>query len=166
MPLTPTQKKNVRASMADYCVKAEAAQLRWHYTQARPFTGYGIPPADYHANDCSGYVGLVYDWAMHHTGVYLKSPMGAPHGWGYTGTMIDWLRINGTYVPAGKYLVGDIVFYGHSAGATVHTSVCRKAGTGATAIFSSNGNENAPQPTKITYHPDPIVGVYRHPALA
>ncbi len=166
MSLTPTKKQNVRAGMTDYCKRAERNQLRWHYTQARPFHGYGQLPEASHANDCSGYVSLVYAWSMHEAAVYLADPLGQRYsGWGYTGTELEWLRANGKAAPAGKYLVGDIVIYGHSMADTVHTSVCRTAGTDKTAIFSSHGNENAPQPTNIHYHPDPIVGVWRHPAL-
>ena len=112
----------------------------------------------------SGYLALAFDWAMHQTGVYLASPLGAAHGWGYTGSQLEWLRQNGRYAPPGKYLVGDMAIYGTPSN-TVHTTICRKAGTAATAIFSSNGNENAPQPTKLAYHPDPVVGVFRHPGL-
>ena len=166
MSLTPTQKTAVRRAIADFCSRAEAHQLAWHYTQARVFHGFNVAPELPHANDCSGYVSLAYDWAMHHAKVYLEDPLGFNYsGWGYTGTEVHWLDQHGSPVPAGKYLVGDIVVYGHTREGS-HTAVCRKAGSDDTAVWSSNGSERSPNPVKLHYHPDPIVGVWRHPRLA
>lgn len=167
MALTPTQKKLVRAHMARYCQNAEANQRRWHYSQQRPFRYVDNPNSSNVVADCSGYVSIVYHDAMHDTGIFLADPLGYRYtGYGYTGSQLDWLKDNGRRVPLDKtFFVGDMVIYGDSEWRTVHTSICRKNGTRKTAIFSSNGNENAPQPTNIDYHPDPIIGVWRHPAL-
>lgn len=166
MSLTPTQKTKVRGAISDFCRKAEAHQLAWHYTQLRPFHGFGVAADQPHANDCSGYVSLVFNAAMHTTGTYLADPLSYKYsGWGWTGSQIAWLQTHGKRAPAGKWLVGDMVLYGPSASNTVHTAICRVAGDDRTSVWSSNGNEHAPEPVKIGYHPDPIVGVWRHPAL-
>ena len=170
--LTPTQKLHVRGHIADYCARAEQNRLRWHYTQARPFHGYGVPPEQPHAADCSGYVSLAFNWAMHETGVYLADPLGERYtGWGYTGTMLAFLEPH-PVPPTHKYLVGDVAIFG-TARVTVHTIVCRKDGSRLNAVWSSNGHESsvfnrdAPEPITLEAAAarQPLFGVYRHPAL-
>lgn len=164
MPLKPNDKKAVREAIADFCLRAEKNQIRWHYTQARPFSGFGREPEQNHANDCSGYCSLAFNYAMHEVGVYMGDPLGMRYsGWGWTGSQIEWLDKHGGPAPVGKYLIGDMAFYG-TRWATVHVTICRVAGNRETAVFSSNGNENAPQPTKVGYLDD-LVGVWRHGAL-
>ncbi len=109
---------------------------------------------------------------MHHTGVYLADPLGEHYsGWGFTGSELAYLKPHP--VPDGhKYLVGDMAIFGQSSN-TVHTSICRKAGTTVTAIFSSNGheswvfNQDAPEPISLAAEKaqQHLVGVYRHPQL-
>lgn len=164
LPANPRLK--FRKAIADYCERAEAAQLVWHYSQQRPFHGYGIKPELHHVNDCSGYVSLAFNWAMHQLAVYLADPLEEHYsGYGNTGTLYNYSLDHCTRAPVDKYLVGDWAIYGWSHN-TVHTTICRKRGTAQTAVFSSNGNERAPQPTKLHYHPDPLLGVWRHSALA
>lgn len=166
MSLSPTQKKHVRSVISSYCLAAEGAQVRWNYSKQRPFHGYGVDPTWRHVNDCSGYVSLAFQWASVHAKAWMHDPLDEGYsGFGNTGSQYEYSRAHCTAAPAGKYLVGDWVIYGWSHD-TVHTSVCRKAGSDTTAIFSSNGNERAPQPTKLHYHPDPVLGVWRHPALS
>lgn len=166
MPLSPTQKKHFRAALANFCLRAEAHQVNWNYSQQRPFSGYGKAPELRHVNDCSGYDALAFYYAMKQIGVWVHDPLNQDwSGYGNTGSQYDWFMSHAHQAPKGKYLVGDMPIYGWSHD-TVHTSVCRRAGTAQTAIFSSNGNERAPQPTKLDYHPDPVLGVWRHPALA
>jgi hypothetical protein len=163
--VTPTQKAKARAAITDYCARAESHELRWHYTQARPFRGYGVAPEELHANDCSGYVSLVFNWSMHRTGVYLADPLGYHYsGWGYTGSLLAWLALHGKHAPASKYLVGDIALYGATAGMTEHTAVCSKRGNGVTSRWSSHGTEAGPRSVQLHYRPD-LLSVYRHPAL-
>lgn len=132
----------------------------------RPFHGYGIPPAERHVNDCSGYVSLIFQWASVHARVWMHDPLDEQYsGFGNTGSLYEYSLAHCTRSPEDKYLVGDWVIYGWPND-TVHTSVCRKRGTAKTAVFSSNGNERAPQPRLLHEHPDPILGVWRHPALA
>ncbi len=171
MPLTPTQKKHVRDAIANYCARAETARLLWHYSQQRPFTGYGVPPDGHqHVADCSSYCALAFDWAARVAHVYLHSPLDAQPGWGYTGTQYAYLAAH--QAPVDKYMVGDMAIFGRPSN-TVHTSICRKAGTTTTAVFSSNGheswvfNQDAPEPITLAHEKaqQHLVGVYRHPAL-
>jgi hypothetical protein len=170
--LTPTQKLNVRRAIADYCVRAEQNRLRWHYTQQRPFGGFGMPPDVYHANDCSGYVSLAFDHARRLVGVPLSDPLGEHYsGWGYTGTELEFLKAHPVPLTH-KLMVGDCAIFG-TVQNTVHTSICRTAGNVQTAVFSSNGHESwvfaqdAPEPISLAVEKaqQSLVGVFRHPAL-
>jgi hypothetical protein len=167
LSLNPTQKTKVRKEIPLFCHKAEANRLRWSYTQQRPFGGYMVDPSAHHANDCSGYVSLAFNWAMHKCGIYLQDPLGYHYtGYGYTGSM---LRTDAA--PSGKYLVGDWALWGPSIGSTSHTAICTKAGNDRSAVFSSNGHESwqfgsdAPNPITIASFPEHFLGVWRHPAL-
>ena len=166
--LTPTKKAGVRASISEYCLKAEKYRLKWHYTKQRPFHGYMVDPSLTHNNDCSGYVSLAFNWAMHKNGIYLHDPLDEHYtGQGYTGTEYAYLKQHSA--PVDKYLIGDMAIFG-TPSRTVHTSICRKAGTRSTAIFSSNGHESwdpahdAPNPTTLAGD-SRLLGVYRHPGL-
>ncbi len=170
MALTPAHKAAVRKQITLFCLKAEANRLRWHYVQSRPFHGFGQPADAYHVADCSAYVSLVFNWAMHHTGIYLADPLNEHYsGWGYTGTQYDFLRKHPA--PDGKYLVGDMAIFG-SPRNTVHTAIVRAAG-GEGAMLSSNGhgstvfNRDAPEPVTVAAAraAQPLVGIFRHPAL-
>lgn len=166
MALAPNQKKLLRTKIALFCRRAEASEVVWSYTQQRPYTGLGKDPESTHDNDCSGYVALVFNWAMHEAEVFVADPLGYRYdGRGYTGTEIAWLKERGTLAPEGKYLVGDIAIWGHSASGTTHTAICGVKGTALTAWWSSHGNEGGPQKVKLNYHPHPLLGVWRHPAL-
>jgi hypothetical protein len=153
--------------MTAFCNRAEKNELYWHYSQQRPFGGFGVDPAKRHVNDCSGYVSLVFHWAMSEAEVYMTDPLGYKYsGYGYTGSMLDWLSKHGKRVnEVNGYLVGDIAITGRSAGTTNHTTICKKAGTATTSRWSSHGNENAPDAVTLHYHPTPVLGVWRHPAL-
>lgn len=166
MALTPTQKLNVRKAMSDFCLRAEKQQLAWHYSRQRPFGGFNVQPEQRHVNDCSGYIALVYAWAMHNTSTYMADPLGYRYsGYGYTGSEITWLQKHGKKLSGPNYQVGDIAINGHSASSTDHTFICRKAGTATTSVWSSNGNEHSPNRVTLNYHPVPLVGVWRHPSL-
>jgi hypothetical protein len=166
MPLAPNKKLLVRNLIADFCADAEAVEWKWSYTQQRPYTGLGKPAGSGHDNDCSSYVALVFHHASHEAGVFLADPLGYRYsGYGYTGSQIMWLKANGSPAPKGKYLIGDMAIWGFGVSGTTHTAVCRKRGTGETAVWSSHGNEGGPEGVKLSYHPHPLVGVWRHPAL-
>lgn len=164
--LTPTKKGKARGAMASFMAEAERFEWRWHYSQTRPGHGYGIEPFALHVGDCSLYVSFVFNWPLHSHGIYLDDPLGFHYnGWGYTGTEITWLEAHGKRIANGAYLVGDIAIQGASKTATVHTIVCRKQGDKSTSIWSSFGRESGPNPVKVDYHPQPLLGVWRHPAL-
>lgn len=161
-PLPPNDKQAIRRVLASFGLKAEEHQTAWHYTDYRPFGGFMVPPDQKHSNDCSGYDSLAFNWAMHWVKVYLEDPLGENYsGWGNTTTAFEFLREH--EAPQGKYLVGDIALYDLGT-SHAHTTWCRKRGSVTTAVFSSNGNEAAPQPRRVDYRPG-LVGVFRHPQL-
>lgn len=161
-PLKPNEKKLVRTVIASFCLKAEVNQLVWNYTDARPFRGFMTPPDQPHANDCSGYDSLAFNWAMHWAKVYVADPLDEHYsGWGNTSTIFEFLKEYDA--PANKYLIGDIALYDLGT-RHAHTTICRKAGSVNTAIFSSNGNESAPEGLRVDYRPG-LEGVFRHPQL-
>lgn len=162
MSLEPNQKKAVRLAIVDYCKRAEAHQIVWNYSQQRPFHGFGIAPERHHVNDCSGYISLAFNWAMHECHVYMPDPLDERYsGYGNTTSCYEYLR---RYkAPADKYLVGDIALF---AVGTLHAHVviCRVKGTRETSVWSSNGSESAPNKVKLGYRRD-LTGVFRHPSL-
>ncbi len=164
--LTPNQKKEFRSEITAYCKMAEAYEHRWHYDQRRPYTGLGVAPQTYHTDDCSAYCALTFFWAARHTegGVKVADPLDYHYsGYGNTQSAYEYLKAH--RAPKDKYRIGDMAIYG-STSDTVHMMVCTKNGTNATARWSSFGQEAGPESrTDIHYHPAPLVGVYRHPAL-
>lgn len=162
--LAPTAKLEFRKELAAFCLQAEKYEARWHYSQRRPYTGLGDAPQTWHTDDCSSYCALVFWWAGHHTGHAVADPLGEHYsGWGYTGTALAFLQTH--HAPLDKYRVGDLAIFGTPSD-TVHMMVCRKDGTGDTAVWSSHGSEGGPKAiTNVHYHPSPLLGVYRHPAL-
>jgi hypothetical protein len=166
--LTPTEKRNLRAALAAYCETAEQHQAAWTYSQARPFS-YGKPegPCDC---DCSGYVGRIFQWAAKEAGVKIADPLGGTwNGYGWTGSLENWLRAHAGTVTTQGYLVGDLALFGpggHAYTSDSHVIVCRKAGSAESSLWSSNGEESAPEPTRLlTSRRHPLIGVWRHPAL-
>lgn len=162
--LTPTQKKAFRDEIVSYTKLAEQYESRWSYSQNRPYTGLGKAPQTFHVDDCSSYCALVFYWAMHHTGVVVSDPLGMKYsGYGNTQSAYNYLKVH--KAPVDKYRIGDMAIYGTTS-KTVHMTVCRKAGTAATAIWSSFGQQAGPEARQpLSYHPAAVVGVYRHPAL-
>lgn len=165
MSMTPNNKLHFREELADYCALAEAYERRWAYSQRRPYTGLGVPPQSWHTDDCSSYVALCFWWAGHHTGHPVADPLGQHYsGWGWTGSAYEYLHEH--KAPLDKYRIGDVAIYGSSPWNTVHMTVCRREGTGKTAVWSSHGHTAGPEPVRdVHYHPSPLLGVFRHPAL-
>lgn len=164
MALSPNAKKELRQEITAYCRAAEAAEARWHYTQSRPFHGYGRDPRTYFYADCSAYCSLVMYAAGRNSGHPVADPLGMHYsGWGYTGTALEFLDAH--RAPEDKYRIGDMAIYGTRSN-TVHIVICRKAGSSESAVWSSFGQESGPEGRQpLGYHPSPVVGVYRHPAL-
>ena len=164
MALSPNAKLAFRDELADFCSTAETFEARWRYSQRRPYSGIGAAPQTWHTNDCSSYCDLVFWWAGHYSGHPVAAPLGFHYGgWGNTQSAYTFLKAH--QAPADKYLRGDLAIYG-SVWNTVHMTVCRKEGTGKTAVWSSFGRDAGPEPRMdVHYHPSPLVGVFRHPAL-
>lgn len=161
--LTPTQKKKARWQISRFCLVAEKYRDLWHYSQARPFTGFGVPASYTHHNDCSGYVSLVFYSAQHEAQVGIADPLGAHYsGTGNTDTCYAFLKAH--HAPPDKYRVGDIALYLERVYEHHHVVVCRTGGTAETAVWSSMGGEADPTGVKLHYRHD-LTGVYRHPAL-
>ena len=162
--LDPNAKKAFRAELATYLRTAEQYDYNWHYAQTRPYTGLGAAPQTFHTDDCSSYCALSFWWAGHHTGHPVADPLNWHYsGYGNTQSAYEYLKAH--HAPKDKYRIGDMAIYG-SASNTVHMMVCRKAGTGQTAVWSSFGREAGPEARDdIHYHPSALLGVYRHPAL-
>lgn len=164
MALTPTAKLRFREELAHFCVLAEQYESRWSYSQRRPYTGLGAAPTTWHTDDCSSYCALAFYWAGHHTGHPVADPLGYHYG-GYGNTQSSYEFLKAHRAPKDKYRIGDMAIYGPSWD-TVHMMVCRKAGTGKSAVWSSHGHTAGPEArTDIHYHPEPLLGVFRHPAL-
>jgi len=161
--LSPTDKKNLRAQIARFCLVAEKYRDRWTYSQVRPYPGLGHAPSAYHTDDCSAYGALIYYWAGHMIGKGVADPLGEHYsGWGNTETAHAFLSAH--HAPPDKYRVGDIALYLEDAFQHHHMTICRTGGTGDSAWFSSNGSQADPNPTRLHYRSD-LTGVYRHPAL-
>lgn len=164
MPLPPNAKKRFRTELTSYCFSAESYDYNWHYSQTRPYRGLGTAPQTYHLDDCSSYCALAFWWAGHHTG----HPVADPLNWHYSGygnTQSAYLFLKAHKAPKDKYRIGDMAIYGSTSN-TVHMMVCTKEGTGTSARWSSFGREAGPEARyDIHYHPKPLVGVFRHPAL-
>jgi hypothetical protein len=166
MSLTPTEKLNFRTKLAAYLRTAEAYQSVWHYSENRPFRGYGVSPSQPHIADCSGYASLSFWWAGHLSGHPVNDPLNAHYsGWGNTDTAYAWLIQHGA---GGNWFIGDMAIYG-TPFKTVHMVICRvnaKDRSETTKYWSSNGEESAPEFVSLSEGPAPLVGVFRHPALA
>lgn len=160
MALTPTQKKNVRMSIAKYCWLAVENEPNVHYSQQRPFHFYDTIGSGYKVLDCSGFVVNCFWNASHDLKIYLADPSGYRNsGWGNTWTMEAWLRKHGKRVTeTNGYLVGDIAMFDG------HTMICSAAGSAKTSSWTSHGSEGGPDRRPLGYRND-LVGVWRHPAL-
>jgi len=154
-PPVPPAPDRIRTAITEFCRRAEAHESMWHYTQNRPFGGFGVVPEREHYADCSGYVILAYHWARAETKLPVPDPSGyAFKGWGNTWDDLD------SHTRVGQpYEVGDLAHY------EGHVSICRKRGGPDVAIFSSFGREAGPEDTKLHYRSD-LRFVCRPPLLA
>lgn len=150
----------IRAAITDFCLKAEANEDAWHYSQARPIDVSVNPSASYVRSDCSGYVIQSYYAARVKTGLNVPDP--AKQGWSGYGNTREYEDDHPT-VGNGQYLVGDLAHYGVSSSS--HVALCRRAGTSSTAVWSSHGTEAGPVPVSLFYGP-PLLKVVRPPLLA
>ena len=159
MPLTPTQKKAVRQSIAAYCAAGRSNEPHIHYAQTRPFPLIDRIDVGWHTLDCSGFAINTFWNAGHDCEVYLADPSGQRYsGNGNTWTMEAWLRDHGGRVTVQPYLVGDVALY------RGHVIVCSSRGGKKSSRWTSHGSEGGPLEVRVGYRDD-LVGVWRHPAL-
>ena len=135
---------DARKAIAEFCLRAEAHESVWHYSQRRPFDGFGVAPELAHINDCSGYAVLAYDWARRETGLAVPDPSGHTYS-GYGNT---WDDLDGHPKVSGSYLIGDLAHYDG------HVMICRKAGDGQNSLWSSHGSEGGPDARQLFYRDD------------
>lgn len=149
-PVTPIQK--VHDAIGDYCAEMEAYDAIWHYLQRRPFTTLGVKPYRGGRNDCSEYATDALFFVRQAIGIFAPDPNGRGYdGWGNTGTLYATNRAR--IIRDGAFVNGDMAIYG-PASKTRHVTICRSPGSSRTAIFSSNGSEAGPLPTRVNYRGD------------
>jgi hypothetical protein len=156
----PGSVEDVRAAIADFCIRSIRAASKWHYVQHRPMQ-YGAPPDDdsHDNDDCSEHSTQSYYWARKVTGVAVPDPNHAGYnGSGYTGTQINNPRCSSPYKP------GDLALYGASTGSTSHVCTCYDGGDSSSAEWCSNGSENAPYAVELHYRSD-LLCVVRPPLM-
>lgn len=154
-PKPPTEADRIRGAMADFCLRAEARDELWHYTQRRPYSGLGEVPERTHYNDCSSYVCLAYFWARTQTGIRIPDPAGyAYKGWGNT-----WDNLDGHPRVQSPFMVGDLAHY------EGHVTICRKTGAAGDSAWSSFGREAGPEVVGLHYRSD-LLFVCRPPLIA
>jgi len=169
MPLTPTQKKQVRDAITVYCLTSEKYRLNRGYSQRRPVIGYGLSAKADQLDDCSGFVDKTFYKASQVTRIRLWSPLG--YGFSGYGNTESMQKVLTHHAPLDKYRVGDIALWGPNDWDTEHTAICRKGGTSSTALFTSHGHQSwrfsddAPEPITLDNFPQHLIGVFRHPAL-
>lgn len=156
-PLSPTQKRKVRAALTKFFTLSEQHAAAIHYSQHRPFDP-SVSPSGF-VGDCSSYVTQSFEYAKRTTGIQLHDPNGTVEfdGWGFSGTT---LASNLHYgVPDGRtYFVGDIAICG-TMWNTVHEFICKKGGDATTSLWSSHGSEAGPREEKLHYRPDVFIVV-------
>jgi hypothetical protein len=147
--------ERVRKELVDFCLRAEAHEHVWHYSQRRPFTGLGVAPEEKHSNDCSSYVIIAYYWARKVTGIRVPDPS----GYNYTGYGNTWDNLDGhPKIWSGSYQVGDLAHY------SGHVTLCRRDGDASTSRWSSFGAEDGPEDLPLHYRGD-FIKVVRPPLL-
>lgn len=145
----------IRMEITKFCIAAEGNEDAWHYSQARPGDVSVIPTAHWVRSDCSLYVIQSYHWAKTKTGLAVPDPSKQNYT-GYGNS--DYYEDDHPMVNDGKYLVGDLAHYNG------HVTICRRAGSATTAVFSSHGSEAGPVATSLHYRDD-LRKVVRPPLL-
>ena len=119
-PPPPPKEPQIRAAISDFCIRAEAVEEKWHYTQRRPSRALVTNPSASTTETARRYCVLAYGWARKVTQFAVPDPS----GYDYAGlratpgtTSIATARVTS------PYLVGDLAHY------EGHVSVCRKGGS-------------------------------------
>lgn len=151
--LTPTEKKKVRAAMANGLLRCEHSNPQIHYSQARPYHHLGISPEHGFTADCSSIVTWAFFWASDQSNIAVRDPNGLGwNGYGYTGTLLNE-NIHAVVPEDHKVFVGDMCLYGQPWH-TKHVVICRQGGTRATSIWTSHGSESGPVSVRMNYRSD------------
>lgn len=149
-PVTPIQK--VHNELGDFLAEMEAYGTIWHYLQRRPFSTLGRSPHRGGYSDCSEMVAAACYYVRLAVGIFTPDPNGRGYdGYGNSDTLYAVNRHR--TVTNGSYEVGDVGVYG-LAYRTRHVTMCRVPGSSASAIFTSNGSEAGPLPTRVRYRGD------------
>lgn len=149
------KRERIREAITDFCLRAEASEDLWHYTQQRPYQGLGVAPERSHEGDCSSYVILAYYWARERTAIKVPDPS----GYRYSGYGNTWDDLDGhVRVTSGNYQVGDLAHYDG------HVTICRKPGSASSSVWSSFGSEWGPEAVQLYYRGD-FIKVVRPPLL-
>jgi hypothetical protein len=135
---------DARAAIAEFCRLAEANEDNWHYRLARPLEVSVDPTGSSITADCSMYVIQAYHYAREKTGIDIPDPSKQNYT-GYGNT--DLYEDDHPHVSE-AYNIGDLAHYDG------HVTLCRKAGTAETAVFSSHGQESGPMPVSLHYRSD------------
>jgi hypothetical protein len=139
-------------SLVQYAKDSINNEPRIHYSQNRPMTHLGVPPAEGFTCDCSG----------HSTGCYYEAGWPDPNGMGYNGSGYTGTLINNPKVTGASFQVGDLAIYGTSPSNTTHVVTCFQAGNNSTSRWVSHGSEAGPYSVQLYYRSD-LVAVVRPP---
>lgn len=142
-----------RDELALYLRDCEQNASRIHYRQQRPMTSLGDDPGSGFYGDCSELVVAACFWARLKSDVHIPDPSGYGYaGYGNSDSLYQQNRWRS--LPwGGSFETGDIAIYG-PAFRTRHVTICRAAGSAATAIFTSHGSEAGPFATRVRYRSD------------
>src|SRR5262249_44580501 len=140
-------------NLTDYCKQSIGNEPKIHYSQARPMTHLGVPPAQGFTCDCSGHSTSAYYWAG-----WIDPNKRGFDGYGYTGTLCQHPKVSG------PYQVGDLGFYStsYSWSNTTHVVTCYVGGDSGTSLWCSHGQESGPTSVRLHYRSD-YLGVCRPP---
>ena len=163
--MTSEQRQQARYVIRRYLERSEAAQPKIHYSQLRPITSLGDPPASGFTTDCSGLVISAFYWADLWCAFKVKDPGGYGYsGWGFTGSILATNKKR--RVPLDhKFFIGDMALFGSSLSYTKHVTICRRGGNTMSSIWTSHGSERGPYPTRLLYRSD-LLCVVRAESLA
>jgi hypothetical protein len=157
---------DVERAITDYLVDSIRAASKWHYSQSRAMSNFGVDPSKTQTADCSGQSTSVYFWARTKTGLAVPDPnrfypgFGGFNGYGWTGSLQAAPRVSS------PYKIGDLAIYGTSLpNGTSHVCTCYEAGDASSSEWCSNGSEDAPYAVELHYRSD-LLCVVRPKLLA
>jgi len=165
MSMSPTNKRIWRSHLTAYLEVAEDYRRRRDYTQARPYSGLGLPASEEQQDDCSSYTAKAFYRANHLTRVAtVRDPLGAHFNrTGDTDTCLSYMSGGGgkriVLTPSVVLWPGDVAIFDNprTGRRTDHMMVCKIKGTQKTARWSSHGHEStiferdAPEPVSLFY---------------